>query len=230
MKTKLIWFTAIGLVLWMVWSVYAATFDATKSAGSLLDWTEMANATTVESGELDSGEGLNASIQAVLHIDMCASTATAATVGSGGFVVFIKAGTTDEDWQEFVRCTATGGTANVGDLDDAAASAQAVIPLTSTTNFETPGDVYFLQDETTIADSCLVIHSGTYNDDVSITVIDNLVNAYDNADNLYDLVDQWSIRLPSATAAAKVLFYNTDADSDYACRVRYSLLTDMDDG
>ena len=83
MKTKLIWFTAIGLVLWMVWSVYAATFDATKSYRQLMDWTLLnqrddTHTEMVDSAVLDSGEAADSGIQIVLHITMAHADANAA--------------------------------------------------------------------------------------------------------------------------------------------------------
>ena len=202
--------------------------DYTKSNGQLMDWTlldDIAATPFLSSGELDSGESLDVAIEAVLHIDMCHADANAA--GDAAYcAVFIKSGTTDEDWHELVRVQATGGTANVGNCDAASAAAQPNVYLTSTTNFENPGDKYFLKDETTLADSCIIINGDYVNDDYVIA-IDNLVNAYDAADNLYDIVDQWNIVLPNTVKAAKVVFFNEDADATYACRVRYSLVTEI---
>lgn len=199
--------------------------DVTKSQGELMDWTlldDTGSATMfLESVEFDDGEGYDASMTSTLHITMV-NIGAAADAGSVGFMIFIRVSATDEGWRELTDLKATVAASNVGDLDDSAASGQAVIPLTSTTNFETPGSVFFLHDAGTIADSALVIFGGTYANDVSITVIDNLVNAYDNADNLYDNVSQWPIILPLGCDEAKVLFYNRDADANYACRIDYS--------
>jgi len=205
--------------------------DLTKAQGELMDWTlldDTGSATMfLESTEFDDGEGYDASVVSRFHITMV-NVGAAADAGSCGFKIFVRVSDTDEGWREFANHTVTGTASNVGDLDDSAAAAQAVIPLTATTNFETPGDVFFLKDEGTIADSCLVIFGGTYTNDVSITVIDDLVNAYDNADNLYDDVTQWNIILPGDCDEAKVLFYNGDADANYACRVDYSNTNDIE--
>lgn len=203
--------------------------DLTKANGQLMDWSTLddtGGVPTLESNPLDSGEGLDASIEAILHIDMCHQDTTAAA-GDIGCIVLIKSGTTDEDWHEHRRMLATLGTANLGNCDAESAGAQANVYIASTTNFETPGDVYFMKDEGTLADSCLIVNKDYVNDDY-IICIDNLVNTYDAADNTYDIVDQWNVTLPEDTKAAKVLFYNNDADATFACRVRYSLATDIE--
>lgn len=229
-RQYLLYFAVTVILVIGVFAPVAHAADNTKSQGTLMDWTvldDTAATPTTETNELDSGEGLNDAVLAFLHIDMCHSNNSAAG-DAAGVSILIKSGTTDEDWHELVRFPATGGTANVGNCNDTTASGQAVIELTSTTNFETPGDIYFLKDEGTLADSCLVMNQGTYADDDWITVIDDLVNAYDADDNLYDIVDQWMVALPSSIQACKVLFYNTDADANYACRVKYTMVTDIE--
>lgn len=202
--------------------------DLTKANGQLMDWSvldDTGGVPTLESGGLN-GEGLADSIDAILHIDMCHQDVNAAG-DAAGFIVLIKSGTTDEDWHEHVRAEADGGTANLGNCDAESAGAQANVYIASTTNFETPGDKYFMKDEGTLANSCIIVNKDYVNDDY-IICIDNLVNTYDDADNTYDIVNQWNILLPEDTKVAKVLFYNKDADATYACRVRYSLATDIE--
>lgn len=204
--------------------------DATKSQGELMDWTlldDTAGTMFLETSVLDAGEGYDASLSTVLHITM-AHCSTDAAGDPAGFKVFVRVNSDDEGWRFLVGIGATGGVAVAGDLDDAAAGAQAVIPITSTTGFETPGSVFFLHDAGTMANSALVIFGGDYENDVSITVIDDLVNSYDSDDYLYDIVDQWPVLLPEGCDEAKVLFYNTDADSNYACRVDYCILDDIE--
>lgn len=194
--------------------------DVDKSQGQLYDWTLLDD--TGGTPYLETGvHTYTDTFSSVLHVTMV-NIGAAGTAGAQGFKVFVRYSGTDEGWGEFINLGMGAAASNVGDLDDAAAGAQAVIPLTSTTNFETPGDVFFLHDAGTIADSALVIFGGVYTNDVSITVIDNLVNAYDASDNLYDNVVQWPILLPNGCDEAKVLFYNGDADANYACRVDYA--------
>lgn len=229
LKQFVLYGTAAFILTMVLFASPALAVDNTKSQGTLMDWTlldDTAGTPTTESNELDSGEGLNDAVVAFLHIDVCHADGNAAGTAAG-VSILIKSGTTDEDWHEWRRVGVTAGTANVGDCDDTSASGQAVIPLTSTTNFETAGDIYFLKDEGTLADSCLV-QLKSFTNDVSITVIDNLVNAYDASDNAYDIVDHWTIVLPASIQSCKVLFYNTDADATYACRIKYTMVTDIE--
>ena len=205
----------------------ALAVDATKSQGQLMDWTlldDTGGTMYLETNVLDSGEGYDAAIVSELYVIM-ANCNTSAGGDEAGFIVLVRTAATDESWREFVRFTATGGTANAGDCDAESAAAQANVYLTSTTNFETPGDIFFLHDAGTMANSTLVVFSGSYSNDDYITCIDNLVNTYDADDYLYDVVDMWTIVLPKGCDEAKVLFYNTDADCNYACRVDYGLMT-----
>lgn len=230
LKIFILYGTAAFVLTLILFVQPVLALDATKSQGQLMDWTlldDTGGTMFLETVVLDSGEGYDASIKTILHIVM-ANCNTSAGGDEAGFRIFIRVSATDEGWREFINLNATGGTANAGDMDSTAASGQAVIPLTSTTNFETPGDIFFLHDAGTMADSALVIFGGTYVNDDTITVIDNLVNAYDASDYLYDVVDQWNITLPSPCDEAKVLFYNTDADCNYACRVDYSNIDDIE--
>jgi hypothetical protein len=147
-----------------------------------------------------------------------------ADVGSVGFKVFIRYGATEADWREWIDLKADVAVAVTIDVDAQAASGQAVIPLSATTNFDEPariGDTFFLRD-TTLANSELVIWGGTFDNDVSITVIDNLVTTHENTADIYQVVSQWNILLPNGNDEAKVVFYNRDADANYACRVDFA--------
>ena len=222
--------TVCCLLLFVIPGTPAQAANLTKSQGELMDWTlldDTGGVPFLESAVFDAGEGYDDSLSSTLLVTMV-NVGAAGTANAQGFIVFVRVSATDEGWRELIRLDMDAGASNVGDLDDAAASAQAVIPLTSTTNFETPGTVFFIKDETTIADSALVIFGGTFSDDVSITVIDNLVNAYDASDNLYSNVQQWPIVLPSECDEAKVVFYNGDADANYACRIDYANQDDIE--
>jgi len=200
--------------------------DVTKSQGELYDWTLLDD--TGGTPYLETGtHTYTDTFSSVLYVNMV-NIGAAGTAGAQGFKVFVRVSGTDEGWREFIDLTMDAAASDVGDLDDTAASAQAVIPLTSTTNYETPGDVFFIHDAGTIADSALVLFGGVFANDVSITVIDNLVNAYDASDNLYNVIGQWSISLPNGCDEAKVLFYNGDADANYACRVDYANEDDVE--
>ena len=215
----------IVILIILLLCVSAQATNITKSQGELMDWTlldDTGSATMfLESAVFDAGEGYDDSLSSTLLVTMV-NIGAAGTADAQGFAVYVRMGATDESWRQFQKLPMDATASTVGDLDDGAAAAQAVIPLTATTGFETPGSMYFIRDETTIADSALVIFGGTYTNDVSITVIDNLVNTYDADDNMYSNVQQWPIVLPGGCDEAKVLFFNGDADANYACRVDYA--------
>ena len=199
--------------------------SATKSQGELLDWTLLTDDAGVESTVLNSGEGYDDSLQAMLHVTMAHADANANT-GTPGFVVLIRVSGTDEGWREFIRLSATITTANGQVLAAASGSGQANperIEVAATANFDGIGDVAFLKDVGTLVDSCLIVIKDVVTDDY-VENIDELVNTYDSADYLYDVVDQWNIELPISCDEAKVLFFNDDADSEFACRVDYTMV------
>ena len=82
--------------------------------------------------------------------------------------------------------------------------------------------------DTVLADSELVVWGGVFTKDDDITVIDNIVETKENTADLYAVVSQWNILLPAGSDEAKVLFYNQDADANYACRVDYANVDDIE--
>jgi hypothetical protein len=206
--------------------------DYTKTQGQLMDWTTLddtGGVPSLESPALDSGEALDSSIEAHFHIDVCHQDANDASTNNVEVVVWGKSGTTDEDWHEIARLAATGGTANGQILAAASGSGQANadrIEVAATANFQDPGDVYFLKDAGVLANSCIVLNKDYVSNDY-VEAMDDLANAYDTADYLYDIVDQFTITLPSSLQAARVTFHNPDGDATYACRIRYTLVTAM---
>lgn len=227
-----LWILTLGLVLVSIPEpkpVYA--LDFTVSQGQLQDWQELTVAAAIVTAELDTGEGLDGSqISAILHIDMANSTTDAITAGTAGAKVFVQSGTTAEDWHLWTSVSATGGTANRQVLAAASGNGQANadrIELAATANFDGIGDVAFLQDEGTMADSTLVIIEDVVTNDYTQNFTD-LANAYDTSDYIYDVVDQWNIKLPDGCQGAMVVFWMSDADGDIACRVRYEIVTDIE--
>lgn len=206
--------------------------DYTNAAGAqLLDWTTLDDTGAVPTTE-SSALTVDTNIGTTLHIDMCHQDANDASTNYAGAIVFVKSGTTDEDWHEFVRLQATGGQANAQVLAAASGSGQANpdrIEVAATANFQTPGAKYFLKDVGTLADSCIVTNKDYVSNDY-VEAMDDLVNAYDSSDYLYDIVDQWNVFIPGEMGikSVKVFFYNTDGDATYACRVRYSQATDLE--
>lgn len=201
----------------------------TKTSGQLMDWTlldDTGGTPFVETNELDSTYDVDTAIESILHVDM-AHIDTNAAGSTAEMILWIKSGTTDEDWHEYIRLTATDGTANEASLDANSGASQANperIYVAATANFQTPGDVYFLKDVGDLTNSAVVCNKSYVVNDYIIHM-DDLVGDYDNADKVYDIVDQWSITLPASVASAKVTFHNQDADATYACRTRYTIVT-----
>lgn len=204
----------------------------TKTQGQLMDWTlldDTGGVPSLESAALDSGEGLDAAMVTTLHIDICHADTNDASMNTAECIIWGKSGITDEDWHELFRFQADGGQANGQVLAAASGSGQANpdrIEVAATANFQIPGDVYFLKDAGALAASCIVVNKDFVTDDY-IECIDDLVNAYDTSDYVYDLVNQWSVQLPADLQAARATFHNPDGDATYACRVRYTMATDL---
>jgi len=215
----------IALFLSLAFAIPVWGADYTSSKAVLMDWTLLddTDAATpwLETSELvtDTWMGCTFYID-VAHIDADPGTATPTVK------IWSKSGTTDETWHEVMEFAITIGAANAGDVDQACAGAQANVYLAATANFNGTGDIFFLRDTTTLADSCLCIVGKATSDDYT-TLMDNLVNTYDDADTTWDIVDQWAPRLaPGFTY--KVTFHNTDSAANYACRVHYVAETDIE--
>ena len=199
--------------------------DMTKSQGELYDWTSLGAITTLETGT----HTYTATLSSTLNVAMV-NIGAVADAGSVGCKIFVRYGAADDAWREFADLKADVALAVTIDVDAQAASAQAVIPLSATTNFDEPArinDTFFIKDAT-LANSELVIWGGTFENDISITVIDNLVTTHENTADIYQVVSQWNIKLPNGNDEAKLLFYNQDADATYACRVDYANEDDIE--
>jgi len=224
LKQFILYTTAAFVMIMMLFVGPVMAADFTKASGELQDWIlldDTAAVPTIDTSALTTTDD----VAVFLHITM-AHCNTSAAGDLAGFSILVKSGTTDEHWEEFIRMTATGGTANAGNCDQESASAQANVYIAATANFDAPGQLIFFHDAGTMADSCLIVNKDTTTDDY-ITAIDNLVNTYDADDFLYDIVDQWTVQIPASIVVSKILFYNTDADANYACRVRYTKVTDL---
>jgi len=206
----------------------AMAADVTKSQGELYDWTLLDD--TGATPILETGiHTYTDTLSSVLNVVMV-NIGAVADAQSVGFMIFVRYGAADDGWRLFIDLKADVAVAVTIDVDAQAASAQAVIPLSATTNFDEPariGDTFFLRD-TVLADSELVIWGGVFDNDVSITVIDDITETKENTADIYQVVSQWNIMLPNGNDEAKVVFYNRDADANYACRVDYANEDDIE--
>ncbi len=214
-------FILIFCLIFLSVPAFGADFTTTKAV--LMDWTLLDDTTAtpfLESTELVTDTWLGVQ----LHIDVAHIDADAGT--SATIKIWAKSGTTDECWHVIQELSVTMGTANTGDVDQVCASGQPNVYLLATANFDTSGDIFFLQDVGTLAGSCLVCVGDVVTDDYTIAV-DNLVNAYDASDVTWDIVDQWSPRL-SPGFTYRVTFHNTDSAGNYAVRIHYTAETDIE--
>lgn len=203
----------------------AMALDATKSQGQLLDWTLLDDtgatpAMTVETGTHTYTSAISSTLSIVM-----VNIGAVADASSVGFKVFVGYGAADDGWREFAEFTADVAVAVTTVLDAESAAAQAVINVTATAGFDAVtqiGDTYFIKNAT-LANSELVIWGGVHADAATITVIDDLVTTHAvTTSSLYAVVSQWNIRLPEGNDEAKVLFYNQDADANYAVRADFA--------
>lgn len=164
-----------------------------------------------------------------LMIDMAHADANDAANNEATCKIWNKGGATNEDWHLWMQLSANSGQANARVLAAASGSGQANpdrIEVAATANFQIPGDTYFLKDVGTLANSCLVTNRDYVSNDY-VRAIHDLVNAYDNADYLYDIVDQWIVLVPP-TKYILITFHNKDGDATYACRIQYEAITDIE--
>lgn len=230
MRFTLVSLTVVILAMVMVISSHNAhATDVTKSQGQLYDWTlldDIGGTPYLETGVHTYTDTLSS----VLNIAMV-NIGAAADAGSIGFKIFVRYGAADDGWREWIDLKADVAVAVTTVLDAESAAAQAVINVTATAGFDDPtqiGDTYFIKNAT-LANSELVIWGGVHADAATLTVIDNLVTTHAvTSSSLYAVVSQWNIRLPNGNDEAKVLFYNQDADANYACRVDYANEDDIE--
>lgn len=217
------------LISFLVFVSPAFAADYTKSVTSLQDWTTLDDTGATPSYE-STAVSVTDDIETIVHIIIAHQDANAA--GDSAYVcVDISSNSSgDDDWHELTKLAVTGGTANAQVLAAASGSGQPNedrIEVASTTNFENPGDWYFLKDVGTLADSCVVCNYDYVNDDY-VQVVDNLANAYDSSDYLYDIVDMWSVTIPPSANRFRVRAHNEDADATYALYIRYTKVTDIE--
>ena len=196
--------------------------------GQLLDWSildDTGGDPFLSGGIITSDSWLGTN----LMIDMAHADANDAGTNEAMVKVWTKGGTTNEDWHLWATYTANAGQANAQVLAANSGAGQANpdrIEVAATANFQIPGDMYFLRDMGTLVDSCLVTNRDYVSNDY-VRAVHDLVNAYDSADYLYDIVDQWTVTIPP-TKYILVTFHNKDDDATYACRIQYEAITDIE--
>jgi hypothetical protein len=223
------WLLTVCCILLCVIPHTAQATDVTKSQGQLYPWTlldDVGGTPYLETGVHTYTDTLSSTLNVAM-----VNIGAVADASSVGFKVFVRYGAADDGWRLWRDLKADVAVAVTTVLDAESAAAQAVINVTATAGFDAVtqiGDTYFIKDAT-LANSELVIWGGVHADAATITVIDNLVRTHAvTTSSLYAVVSQWPIYLPNGCDEAKVVFYNQDADANYACRVDYANEDDIE--
>ena len=211
----------------------AATIKLVRTVTQLLDWNTL-NDTGSATPYLESGQAdISSQISCLFHIDMAQENTTA--ISDTAFCkVWGKSGSTDEDWHEIAKLTY--GTVASTQIDvSGGADAADVSMACDTTKWSATmlGSKVFVHNVGTEANSFIatvVDFTTTVNE---LWLMDGAGTDTTTADKIYCLtvspfsaVAQWNVRIPEEMWAAKASFHNPDADANYACRVRYTMITD----
>ncbi len=188
----------------------------TKTNAVVADWAQIAAA-----GIRESSHDCSAEYSTTLGITVCHDSANP---HANGVLTRIECrmGSNDEDWVLLQDWRTAGGTANTIDVDDT--SSGTTLKISATANFETKMDKYFVKDQGTIADSEVVVNNGFSSNDY-VTTLDNLANAKDSADDVYDIVEEYQIRLPDEASTVRIVTWNDDADCTVVTRIVASRVT-----
>jgi hypothetical protein len=213
----------------------AATIEAERTNTQLQDWGTLDDSGSgtpyLETSQVD----ISSEVSCLLHIDMCQDNTAA--IGTSAFaIIWGKSGSADEDWHEI--CKREYGTTACTEVDvsEGADSGDTTMAC-DTTNFAygMVGSKVFVSEKGTGTNSFIatVIDWTDANTLWLLDGVGNDITDTAHADKIYcttaspfGAVAQWNIRMPEECWAAKVSFHNPDADAVYACRVRYSFITD----
>lgn len=205
-----------------------ADFD--KSEGQILDWTLLDDIGTdnpfAETPIIPRPDTLEFNLNIVVaHKDT-----TDSTVNNVVVTVMVRTGADDEGWRKLLEVQADAGQALTEILDANSGLGQGNperIYVAATDDWDDGLPHWlFLLDAGNLVDSCLCFIEGWADADYYINAWD-LVNAYDNADSLFDKVSQFPVRIPAPYQYAKVTFHNPDGAATYAVRVDYAQVDDI---
>ena len=191
----------------------------TKAAATIDEWAAITAATSREGATYD----ISGAYRATLTVAVARIEAEGHALGAH-VVVEVRFGSTDEDWRVLTKFRGSAGTVSAIDVDAQSLGGGTTLYVSSTTNFETLFDKYFVKDGAAIGDSEIVRNNGFANDDY-ITCLDNLTHTHENTADVYTGVDEWVIGLPDDASAVRVLVHNDDADCDIASRTDITKIT-----
>ena len=148
-------------------------------------------------------------------------------VAQEGVTVIVEVSYADDLWMKLVEFKGTAQTGGADDLDEGggATAGDATITLTDATtdDFDIVGRKWLIWDTGAVANSESVRTVSVAGN--VVTLAQDLLNNHDDAEPVYDLVDEWVISIPFGVAWVRVLVNNTDADCDVASTTRISKVT-----
>lgn len=179
---------------------------ALTKSGIKQDWVEIAQNALTEGVTID----VSGNYDTPLVIQMALSTVTAHT-GTKVIIEVSGESSGDDAWSEllppFIELIATAKKVNCDQN-----SSGSTLYVDSTTDFETKGDRYFVEDTNDVTKCEIVRNNGFSNDDY-ITTLDAITDQKDSDDDVFDTVAELPVYIPFGWSRARVLYDNTyDAD------------------
>lgn len=187
---------------------------ALTKPGKDIDGCQEVAASTLHKG---NEEAIAADFDGGLYIQLALTDETAHT----GTDIIVQINRSDDptntDWVTLDNWTALIGTANQEALSGGGEGiGDTVIEVADTTAYVTNGEYLFIEDTTTFADSEWVMQE-TYVVNTSITIVDGLAVAKDNADVFSNVAQCMFVQLPFSARQVRVI-YNNLGNSTIAIR------------
>lgn len=169
--------------------------------------------------EIGNAENISGDYSSLLYIDAGAVDTNA----QDGMDIVVEISYGTENWIEFTTFKSTPGTADTTTLNGGEPQGETAIVLTSATDFDISGTLLYIEDG---ADSELVRTLGIASGQ-TITIASGLLNTHADTTSIFNLANHWAIELPFAASQVRVLYNNTDANSDMFVTTRISKVTDL---
>lgn len=205
--------------------------DFTKTQGTFLDWTALGDTVTdlpfVDSGTLTIPAG---ALSTTLHITVAHTDINAAATNYVYVKVYVRTGANDEDWRLSASLQAGGGTAVLEPVADTSGAGEANperLQVADTTDWDTGAQERIFVMDTTLANSEVVTIVGWADNDYYVCA-DGMTLAHANTADALSGVDGLNILLPDGADYCKVVFTNSDDDANYAVKIDYTSVTDIE--
>ena len=211
---------AVSLVLWVIVPMVKAAAPTMTTAIDTIDAWQAVTAGTCVDGTADS---ISDSYSTILYIELAPIEA----VATDGAEVIVEISYADDLWIEYRQFKGTAETPGSDDLDEGggASAGDATITLSDATtdDFDVIGRRWLIYDTGNLSNSEVVRSESLSGNE--ITLSQDLLNNHDDAEPVYDRVDQWAVRIPFGVAYVRTLINNVDADCDCAFTTRISKVT-----